>query len=266
VRPPRVNERALRAFARRFELAGTEKRGLIARDARALHYSEGPHQVRLHIASGGARYYDTLRWQVDDGESNVELSDRQAINAADRYVQARRLASSEDYRVLRVARLNVAAADRESGEVEQRVIDAAVAFQRVVDGIPVDGPGGKIVVYLDHKRQATGCERLWRDLGATKRHVDVRPPEDALSTLRRRWAQRREGVVEVTDFRFGYFELGWNDTQTALEPAYVALLTLALPDEPFRVNKVEVIPASPQATAGLVPPPKRRRAPSRRSA
>ncbi|MGZ4411764.1 MAG: hypothetical protein ACXVY8_06475 [Gaiellaceae bacterium] len=258
LRPPRADERALRSLARQFGLTGTERQGAFRRDAHGLSYEQGPQVVRLHAASGGARYYDRQRWQVDDGEANLELSDRQAIGAAERFLRDRKLVPAGEQRVLRVSRLNVATAELEHETVEQRVIDAGVAFQRVVDGIPVDGPGGKLVLYLDQKRQVTGFDRLWRDLGAAAKRVELRRPEDVLAQLERRWGRDRDGIVQVVEFRFGYFELGWDTRQELLQPAYIALLTLVSPDEQVRINKVEVIPASPQATAGLIPPRKRR--------
>ena len=257
LRPARVDEPRLRALARQFALDGTDKQGAIRRDARGLSYEQGQQVVYLHTASGGARYYDRQRWQVDDGEANLDYSDRQAINVAQKYLQSRKLTPAGEQRVLRVSRLNVAAASLEQETVEPRVIDAGVAFQQVVDGIPVDGPGGKAIVYLDQGRQVTGVERLWRDLGAAAKRVEVRRPEEVLAQLERRWARAAEGVVTVTEFRFGYFELDWDSPQELLQPAYVALLTVVSPDEQVRINKVEVIPGSPQATAGLVPPKKR---------
>src|SRR4051812_48265022 len=113
LRPPRVDERALRALARQFALEGTDKQGAIRRDAHGLGYEQGQQVVYLHAASGGARYYDRQRWQVDDGEANLEFSDRQAINAAQKFLQGRKLAPAGEQRVLRVSRLNVAAASLE---------------------------------------------------------------------------------------------------------------------------------------------------------
>src|SRR5207249_3492558 len=145
--------RALTGFARRFELQGTDKVGHFQRDRNVFRYTEEPFAVQLHRASGGLRYYDTSRWQRDDGEANVELSDRQAVGVAERFVERTKLAAGEDYQLLRVARLNVGAMEQATGVTDERAIDVAVCFQRLVDGVPVDGPGGKLAVYVDHERR-----------------------------------------------------------------------------------------------------------------
>src|SRR5438093_4445576 len=101
LRKPVANERALTGFARRFELQGTDKVGHFQRDRNVFRYTEEPFAVQLHRASGGLRYYDTSRWQRDDGEANVELSDRQAVGVAERFVERTKLAAGEDHQLLR---------------------------------------------------------------------------------------------------------------------------------------------------------------------
>jgi hypothetical protein len=65
--------------------------------------------------------------------------------------------------------------------------------------------------------------------------------------------------VDVNEVRFCYFELGWNDNQKYLQPAYVVLATLFGPDERIRTGEIFVTPAAANAAGPLVPPiPKRR--------
>ncbi|HYM46579.1 MAG TPA: hypothetical protein VES65_10545 [Solirubrobacteraceae bacterium] len=260
LRPPKVNRGALAALARRFDLHGSERVGGFYQDRNVLRYTESYYTVMLHRASGGVRFYDKSRWQRDWGEGDVKLSDRRAIAIAERFVTERELADSGEYDVLKVSRLNVGTVELESGTAQERVIDVAVAFQRVVDGLPVDGPGGKLVVYIGHGSQITGCEFLWRDIASVARQrVELRSPESVLERLARRYALRR-GSMTVEAFRFGYFELGWNDRQAMLQPAYVVLLKLATGERAFRVRKVEVTPAATRPVPGLAP---RRRRPTK---
>jgi hypothetical protein len=253
LRSPKKDERTLVALARRFELRGNERAGGFYHDRDVLRYTESSYTVQLHRASGGVRFYDASRWQHDDGEANVKLSDRQAVAVAETFVQEHELARSGEYQLLKVSRLNVGTVELESGTAQERVIDVAVAFQRMVDGLPVDGPGGKLVVYLDHERRITGCERLWRDIaGIARRRVELWPPERVLERLARHYTSR-EGSIEVEALRFGYFELGWNDRQDVLQPAYVTMLTLATSERPFRICKVEVTPAATKPVPGLAP-------------
>jgi hypothetical protein len=264
LRAPTADDRALLRASRSFGLSGREQAGGIFRDARLLRYSEQQHTVVLHRASGGLRYYDVQRWQRDDGEAHVELTDRQATAAAERFVTRRKLARRDQYQVLRVTRLHVASGEIEGEKVDERVIDVGVAFQRVVDGIPVDGPGGKLVVYLDAKRNVTGTERLWRPLGAPGPMSELQPPERVLNRIRRRFATE-DSMIEWEAFRFGYFELGWDERQAILQPAYIAIFTLTGQERPFRIRKVEVVPALAKPAPGLRVPRKRPvRQPSRR--
>jgi hypothetical protein len=256
LRKPAVSESAVTSFARRVGLTGREADGQFARDKALLRYTEGRHVVQMHRASGGVRYYDTARWQVDDGESTVELTDRRATGLAEKYLDSVGFNDPNDRQLLRVTRLNVGAAELATGAREERVIDVGVCFQRMVDGIPVDGPGGKVAVYIDHSGEATGLERLWRPLGASSGAVEVRPPEWALDRIKRAYAEF-DGRLRIDDFRFGYFGMDWDDSQDVLQPAYVVLLTITSVDPPLRVRKAEVLPAAVKPRRGLVPPRKK---------
>jgi hypothetical protein len=81
---PRADERTLRTWARRIELAADERRGTFRRSAEAFAYREGSLLLELYRASGALRFVDDLRWQHDDGESNLDLSDAQVTSAAER--------------------------------------------------------------------------------------------------------------------------------------------------------------------------------------
>ena len=225
--PPRVSQKTVLAHARRFGLKASTKTGTLCQDARQIIYSEGSFKLVVHHASGGVRFFDEARWQVDDGTSHVEFDDKTAINMAERFITAHSVVPLADCKVLRVTRLNVGIAEKSTGFSEHRVVDVGVVFARVVDGIPVEGPGGKAMVYIDAKGNLTGIDCLWRDvLEVHADHVPLRSPDEVQKEAAREWGIEGSGRVTVDDFRFGYFEQGWDVPQRYLQPAYVLSMTV----------------------------------------
>lgn len=248
---PQVSEKTLLALARSMNLKGTQDAGSIHRDASTFGYSEGRFDLVLFRPSGAFRYKDRHRWQIDH-RSNVELSDAAAIRRARALLKRYKLLPAES-RVLRVSRLNVAAAGPERRIEDHRVIDVAVCFQPVVRGVPVDGPGGNVTVYLDHEG-LTCIDHLSRRVGSIYRRVSsLHAPEHAVDLASRAWKRRGLHNVDVNEVRFCYFELGWNDQQTYLQPAYIVLATLRGPDERIRTGDIFVTPAATNSVGRLVP-------------
>jgi hypothetical protein len=142
--PTRVSQKTVFEVARRFGLKGDMKTGSLCQDSRQTSYSEGSLELVVHHASHGLRFHDRARWQVDDGTSRVEFDDETAIRLAEGIIKAHSVVPLDECRVLRVTRLNVGVAEPRTGLAEHRVIDVGVVFGRVIDGIPVEGPGGKV--------------------------------------------------------------------------------------------------------------------------
>jgi hypothetical protein len=254
---PHVSETGLLRLARTFKLEASEKTGSTARDASSFTYSEGPFDLTLHRSTGAFRFRDRARWQVDH-RGNVDLSDAEAVNLARAHLRRYKLLP-KDSRVLRVSRLHVAAAGPTREMQDHRVIDAAVCFQPMVRGVPLDGPGGKVIVYLDHEGNMTCLDHIVRRIGPVHKKVtQLRSPEDAVEEARRTWTKRGIAAVEVSEVRFCYFELGWNDRQQYLQPAYIVLATLIGPDRRIRTGDIFVAPAAANSTGSLVTPPARR--------
>jgi hypothetical protein len=225
--PPRVTEVVLRDFATRFGLAVKGKSTTIQYDATRISLIDGSRVVTLYRDSGGLRYQDRSRWQIDDGRSNVKLSDAGAIDAARAYVRRLNLAPLKDCDVLKVSRLHVGSTVRDGDKRDERVIDVGVVFRRKIDGVRVDGPGGMVVVYLDQNAEVTGVDRIWRERTKVLRPVrSLRSIESVASEVARVLDTSLADRVEVRDLRFGYFEYGWCDSQPSIQPAFVALLTL----------------------------------------
>jgi hypothetical protein len=232
--PPRVSQKSVLEVAHRFGLKANIKTGSLCQDARQTSYSEGSFELVVHHSSGGVRFHDKARWQVDDGTSHVEFNDATAIRMAERFVEAHSVVPLAECKVLRVTRLNVGVAEKSTGLAEHRVIDVGVAFARIVDGIPVEGPGGKVMVYIDSKGTLTGIDRLWRDvLEVYAEGVPLRSPDAVQQEALREWGGEGSGVVTIDDIRFAYFEHGWDVSQRYLQPAYIVSITITATEGPF---------------------------------
>jgi len=260
LRAPRVNERALLDLAHTFKLKASEQAGSTSRDASTFTYSEGAFDLTLHRASGAFRFKDRTRWQIDH-RSNVELSDEDAVKLARIHLSRYKLLP-EDSKVLRVSRLHVATAGPDRKMQDHRVIDVAVCLQPVVRGVPVDGPGGKVIVYLDHEGKMTCLDHISRRPGPVYRKVTrLHSPEHAVDAAKRTWAARGVSEAEVREIRLCYYEMGWNDEQRYLQPAYIVLAMLIGRDERIKTGDIYVTPAAVNPVGRIVAP-----APARRGA
>jgi hypothetical protein len=84
------------------------------------------------------------------------------------------------------------------------------------------------MVYIDAKGNLTGIDCLWRDVREVHaEHVPLRSPDEVQKAAAREWDIEGSGRVTVDDFRFGYFEQGWDVAQRYLQPAYVLSMTVS---------------------------------------
>jgi hypothetical protein len=258
--PPQVSEQTVLALAQRFGLQGDLQAGSLQQDARKIAYAERSVELVLHHSSGGLRFHDTARWQVDDGEGDVTFDDAAAVAMAERYIDEFAVAPLAECELLRVTRLNVGVVEGQTGVAEERVIDVGVAFQRVIDGVPVSGPGGKVIVYIDHKGELTGVDRIWREIeDVYQQDVELRSPETAQEEVERYWGGEGSGLITIDDVRFGYFERGWDEAQQYLQPAYFLPLTITATDGDFAgrvlARSEHFVAAATSPPELLIPPP-----------
>jgi hypothetical protein len=263
IRKPDADREAVQRVARQVGLKG--ETGTFCENSSTHAYTEADWSLTLFRESGGWKFRHRHRWQRDDGQADLRIEDAEAIEAARAVVEQHDLAPGEDFVPLRVARLQVATSERNSTKSDERVIDVGVAFQRTIGGVPVEGPGGKVIVYLDHSRELTGIDRLWREIEGKHEAVkELRDPEEAVEQVRRRHEGAGGGRVEVTEMRFGYFEMGWPHAQEILQPAYVVILRLVSEDERVRMPSVLVVAAAQNHVGEIEPTPPQLAAQARR--
>ncbi len=103
----------------------------------------------------------------------------------------------------------------------------------------------------------TCLDYVSRRVGSVYRRVTaLRHPEQAIEEANRHWTKRGINEVEVSEVRFCYFELGWNDVQTYLQPAYLILATLIGADRRVKMGGIFVAPAAVNAVRPIAPLPR----------
>jgi hypothetical protein len=255
---PEVSESSLRAFAREFGLRGQEAEGAVRSHSTAILYTEGSVQVQLFHGSGGVRRRDFGSWMRSEQDSSFEITDEAAVEAARDAVRGFLFLNEAAAGGAVVKRLNVASSQPGGQSFSQRVTHAAVCFHRSVSGIPVDGPGGKMTVFLSPERKLTGVDFLWRRISGVYRETErLRTAEEAVRQVTDSWEERGVASGVVDQVRFGYLELGWSDEQALMQPAYIVFGVLGGPDGQARSGVVEVVHASADPVGDLVPPPPR---------
>lgn len=254
LRRPDAGVDALRRVAARFGMRASSDIGTLTFDARGSGYAEpSGWKVRLFARSGGWQYRHAVRWQADSGGALV-VNDEEATRLAFGAISRHALPSAPEAVPLQIQRLHVAHAERDGRNHEERIVGVRVLFRRMLDSLPVEGPGGRTIVYLDSTQDLSGIDHLWRAIESVHEPVvRLRPVEEALEEVRRRYGTG-EGQIEVEDIRLGYFELGWDDEQDYLQPAYIVVVRLVSPDSRVRMNATVPVAAAVNAVGPIEPP------------
>lgn len=177
------------------------------------------------------------------------------MRIAQAFVRRYELAPADELAVARVTRLRAGLADREGTTAEERVIDVGVVLRRVIDGLPADGPGGHIMVYIGADGEVTGADRIWRPIAGVHSEVEsLRPREWLEERISRHFGADRAARLDIHEVRLGYFEDGWNSAQEFLQPAYIVLGILRSPDERLRRRSAIAVPAATTDVGEIMPP------------
>lgn len=245
--PVRANERKLVNLSKKYKLSGDNRKAEIIKTNDALFYKEKNFEVSVNKFSGATRFIDLQKWQYDDGKLEVKFKDDEAKVIADNFVQSHSLAKKSDYRLMKVTKLEVGSLDSKTNRADTRIIDVGVVFQRVIGGIPVEGPGGKIIVYIDANKDVTGCDMLWRDINSTYRSIPSNQLKSTLSFERSlNYISRRLKLPKVTveEMRFGYFEDDFSARQLYMQPVYIAPYTVSSEDGRFITKSFHIFNAA----------------------
>lgn len=266
LKAPSVSETAIFRTVKTLKLNGNLKVGKITKDSDVITYVEGLNVVNIFRASGFMRKYDMNRWQIDDGKSSLDVSDQDAIAIATRYINETGLLDLKQHKLSKVTRLYSGTLEKGSNKATERVIDSGVVFQRYVNGIPVDGPGGRTIIYIDKYKSVTGFDRMTRlaepleqkKLIPTKEMI---PPKYIQENIRKQWEREDIENIDVRETKFAYFELGPDEKQKTLYPVYISFMDIVSGDsrrEGRMLSKtVQITPAVPIPPEVYEPPLKK---------
>lgn len=245
--PIGANERKLLSIAKKYKLSGISRKAEIAKTYDTLVYTEKNFQVSLNKYSGAFRFVDMQKWQFDDGEADIGFKDEEVKSIATDFISFHKLAKSNELQYYKTTRLEVGSQEKATGKSETRTIDVGVVYQRVINGIPVEGPGGKIVVYIDAYKNVTGCDTLWREIRNEYRAIPSKMLKAPISFERSlNYLSRKLQLPNVTvdDMRFGYFEDGYDSRQLFMQPVYIAPYTVSSEDGKFITKSFHIYNAA----------------------
>lgn len=250
---PDLGERNVLQLAKKFSLDGTGKTGVMFQKNNEFVYSQGGYVLTLCRHSGAYRLLNKLSWQADDRKTNLDLKEGDAIRIAEKYIRKYGIVSLKECRFLKIVRLLVGERAIEAKEGTERVIGMEVAFQRIIDNVPVDGPGGKVIISIGQDTQVNGCTVLWRKIQKKERVVSgLRSNQSAIEEALKYWEADKQAVT-VRSTRFGYFEEGWNRPQKFLQPAHIVFVLLGSANSRF-VRKSVYVAAAALNNAGRITP------------
>jgi hypothetical protein len=156
--------------------------------------------------------------------------------------------------------LNIAYLRMQTGAVigkitAPRILDAGVILGREKDGVPVSGPGGYVMINVAPDESVVAGTKVWRQLGTTLAIANVLKPDYAIRELSRRLRlQNIDRPVRVLKAEFCYFEMGENDEQNYLEPAYAFVYEYETKQNRFQYKSAMVIPAVQRSRQNWNPP------------
>ena len=173
----------------------------------------GSDEVAVHARSGALR----TRMIGSGTPPPFTFSDVEAVAIATQFAANLGLPGRGEARS--VTHLRIAGRTIVGNPIPERLLDAEVSFQRHIDGVPVDGPGGSLAVRINGHGAVVSSQLLWREIRSVVTRVTVQSP-DGLRRAFKRLAATKRGDVTVTSASLGYYEFGVDDQQSFLQPAY----------------------------------------------
>jgi hypothetical protein len=207
---------SLRQRAKAFGLEGAK--GDVTTGTDLVSYMEGRHRLDVYRASGAIAFWHRDKFGREPKEE-FKLSDKEAGTIARNFLRRSKLMPLPSAQLAKVTHMHSAVANIESKRVRERILDAGVVYRRLIDKLPVEGPGGFAMVTVDPGGDVIALRSVWRSLGRRLGTVKIKSIDEAIGGLERH-ARKLRGDVTVTKATFGYFELGVFDRQQAIEPAY----------------------------------------------
>jgi len=227
--PLNITSNDVLELSKKFTLKGTLDVGRISITENIIQYFESGYQIKHCLKSGAFRFRNTVKSKIDSGKSIIEFDKQNAIKIAGNFINASKHIPIDETGEIKFNKTVTKQILTDGTSAEERIIEVGIIFPRVIDEIPVDSPGGKAFVYINHDYEITGFDCYWRQIQSTEATVsasEIHPPSFALERLQSHVEYSFATKIEVKEIRFGYFEDGWGHTQEFVQPAYIIPYTL----------------------------------------
>ena len=197
--------------------------------------------VSCNELSGGLQY----RLRPLANETGTDVSDDTTVEkiAREFLKQIERPAESEPLHLEAITHLY----RQSTGSIGQvstpAKLDSGVIFTRMIDDLPVVGPGGSAMVNIGQDDTVIGGREVWRPISARGSKVPLRSAAEAMDLLETKL--RRSGLdgdYYVCRAWQCYHESGIEAEQQQLEPCY--LFVIESDGKEFNSKTAEIIPAA----------------------
>jgi hypothetical protein len=239
---------------KKFKMLKLESTGKIQENDLGYIYITKSFFFQLSPKTGAEMFMDSSRFMVEVPGQFPLMDDKSIITLATRYIGENLGIKPTEIKYIKIQHLHNAV--QESGGKVMETIDESIGvFKRNIDGIDIVGYGGFIRIHFDNRGYVTGYQKEWRNWKLYKQELKVIPYSRAKEEFMRIMKAQliKGGMVKVTGVNFGYFERGFFEKQTYLQPAYV-FKTVFLNKETKKSTaaRLVVIPAIEQPLEPLV--------------
>jgi hypothetical protein len=179
-------------------------------------------RVSINHRSGAVRFWTRLN-DRELSSTTFSIEEPQLVIIARTFLKKTEWLDTptEQLKVRHISYLRLQTASVAGKVSTPRILDAGVIFGRDIDGVPVSGPGGYVMVNIAPDKSVIAGTKVWRRLGTSLGTAKVLTPDYAVKEFSRRLNLAKIDLpVRVVKAEFCYFERGQNDDQQYLEPAY----------------------------------------------
>ena len=186
-----------------------------------------PTELYEQDEKGNLLFNKSLKKYADAFRPSL-LDDKQSEAAARKFLADNNLLPA-DQAEMKLAHIGgLRATKAETKEVIDKL--KTVTFSRQLDGLPVVGPGSKMVVHLGDKGEVTGGIRRWREVEkSSKRNLDTRElkseseaKQEVIARIQQRWGKNAKS--QLSDGQIAYYD----NNEGYVQPVYLFPATITL--------------------------------------
>jgi hypothetical protein len=200
--------------------------------------------IAINRLSGAMRFRDEVR-HGRELDATFKIREPRLVEVARKYVDKTKLLKQppRELKASKITYLRTQGASLDGEVAPEQILDAGVVFTRDIEGVPVVGFGGYLMVNIAHDESVVAATKVWRHRDKKIGKEKVLQPDYAVKQLQKRLTTRGlKERVNVLKADFCYFEANDNTSQRYLEPTYAFLYETRIGQ--FLYKSVEIIPAT----------------------